>query len=89
MNRYSKKFEASIVNFFGEFSDPKYQIEKKKINLINLYNKNLIKILPKYGKIFSRISFFVIFILSFFPLKRLIKKKNPEYLIIHLITFYH
>lgn len=86
MNRYSKKFEASIVNFFGEFSDPKYQIEKKKINLINLYNKNLIKILPKYGKIFSRISFFVIFILSFFPLKRLIKKKNPEYLIIHLIT---
>lgn len=86
INRYSKKFEASIVNFFGEFSDPKYQIEKKKINLINLYNKNLIKILPKYGKIFSRISFFVIFILSFFPLKRLIKKKNPEYLIIHLIT---
>ncbi len=86
MNRYSKKFEASIINFFGEFSDPKYLIEKKKINLINLYNKNLIKIFPKYGKIFSRISFFIIFVLSFFPLKRLIKKKNPEYLIIHLIT---
>ena len=61
LNSYSNKYEASIINFFGEFSDPKYQIEKKKINLINFYNKNLIKILPKYGKILSRLSFLIIF----------------------------
>ena len=86
LNSYSNKYEAYIINFFGEFSDPKYQIEKKKINLINFYNKNLIKILPKYGKILSRFSFLIIFVLSFFPLKKIIQKKVPEYLIIHLIT---
>tara|TARA_B100001027_G_scaffold108059_1_gene74448 strand:- start:2544 stop:3644 length:1101 start_codon:yes stop_codon:yes gene_type:complete len=86
LTSYCNKYECSIINFFGEFSSMNFQIEKKRINLINLYNKNLLNFLPKYGKVLSRLSFFIIFILSFFPLKNLIQKKNPEYLIIHLIT---
>ena len=34
----------------------------------------------------SRIAFLCIFILSFFPLFRLLKNKKPDYLIIHLNT---
>ena len=86
INIFSKKYAAYIVNFFGEFSDPKFEADKKKIKLINHFNKKLIKLLPKYGKIKSRISFMIIFIFSFLPLKNLIKKQEPEYLIIHLIT---
>ena len=46
----------------------------------------MIDIFTKYGKIKSRVSFFLIFILGFLPLKDLIKKDKPEYLLIHLIT---
>ena len=34
----------------------------------------------------SRFSFIIIFILGFFPLAKILKKKQPDYLIIHLIT---
>ncbi len=86
MNKYDEEFECYIINFFGEFERYRGIILDKKIKLINYFNKYLINYLPKYGKIKSRFSFFVIFIMSFFPLKNLIKKKRPEYLIIHLIT---
>ena len=37
-------------------------------------------------KINSRLSFLIIFLLGFFPLKKNLKKDKPDYLIIHLIT---
>ena len=49
-------------------------------------NFSYFKYLPKGGYIQSRISFFLIFILSFFPLIKLFYKHKPDYLIIHLIT---
>ena len=86
LHLYSDDYECSIINFFGEFSNIKFQIEKKEINLINFYNKNIINFFPKYGKIKSRLSFIIIYILSFFPLKNLIQKEKPKYLVIHLVT---
>ncbi len=86
MNKYGKEFECCIINFFGEFEKYRSIILEKEIKLINYFNKSLINYFPKHGKIKSRFSFLVIFIMSFFPLKNLIKKKSPDYLIIHLIT---
>ena len=86
INRYSKDYEASIIDAVGEFEKKKSNLKKKKINIINLSFLNYLPVLPKYGKIRSRLSFIAIFFLSFLSLKKLLKKNNPEFIIIHLIT---
>ena len=86
LTRYSKNFNCHIINFFGEFNIYNLDSKFKNVNFINYFSKVLIKLLPKRGKIFSRFSFFVLFSLSFFPLKNLIQKEKPDYLIVHLIT---
>ena len=86
LNRYSDGFSCHLINFFGEFDRFKKEIDKKKINLINYFHKKIFFFLPKHGKIRSRLSFVVMFLLAYFPLKKLIKKDKPDYIIIHLIT---
>jgi len=76
LNKFGKDFDATIMNFFGEFNQNISEIRKKKINLLNFYNLNIIKYLPKYGKISSRISFLIFFILGFLPLLKTLKKKT-------------
>lgn len=86
MNRYSQKYNCSIINAVGEFNVCSKDLLKKKINLINLSNIFLYKYLPNTGIFKSRFSFIIIFIFSFFKLKKLLQKDNPDFLIIHLIT---
>ena len=66
VNKYSKKYRASIINACGEFNYFKPEIKEKKIDLINLGKGNLIKFLPKLGILKSRFSYILIFIYSFF-----------------------
>ena len=86
LQNYGKRYECSIINFFGEFNKFQEDLENKDIKLINFFNNKLINFLPKYGKLQSRLSFILIFALSFFPLKKLISNQKPDFLIIHLIT---
>ena len=86
MQKFNNLNECSIINFFGEFNVFKNELIKKKLKTINCFNSYILKFLPKHGKIQSRFSFIVIFILSFFPLKKIISKEKPDFLIIHLIT---
>jgi len=86
ISKYGKKFNAHIINFFGEFQKYEEDIIKKNINLINFFNKKIYNLFPRHGYLKSRISFILIYILSFFPLLNLLKKNKPEYLVIHLIT---
>ena len=72
--------------FFGEFNEYNLNIENKEIELINYFNDKILEYLPKYGWIKSRLSFLFIFLLSFFPLKNLLSKKKPDFIIIHLIS---
>lgn len=83
--RYGPNYESFILNFFGEFDGFINFREKQKIKFINYYSK-LINFLPYEGKIKSRFSFLIIFILGFFPLRKILKKNKPDYLIVHLIT---
>lgn len=76
LKKFSDNYDVSIIDAGGEFQDKKIELLKKKIELIKLSNVNYIKYLPKYGKIYSRISFILIFIFSFYSLKEIIKKKN-------------
>ena len=86
LQKFSKKNYCSIINFFGEFNVYKKELENNQIQTVNLFRNFIINNLPKYGKIKSRFSFILIFILSFFPLKNLIKKEEPDFLIVQLIT---
>ena len=87
---YLKKFDKNnkinieIINSYGEWSNTSLLKDKIIINnpltLVNLFN-----LLPK-KKIFSKLSLFIIFILSFFPLLLKLNKEKPDFLIIHLLT---
>ena len=84
--KYSdKKFSVKIFNICGEWDTQRNFLEQNNIEIINL-GPNYFKFLPKSGFLKSRISFFFIFFISFFPLLFFLKKKKPEFLVAHLIT---
>ena len=85
--KYSKKnnINLAIIDVIGEWEDYKQLIDPK-IEIISLSNKKILKYLPKGGFFKSRLSYVLIFVLSFFKLLNLIKKEKPDYLIAHLLT---
>ena len=86
--KYSKKnsnINVAIIDAIGEWKNYKRLIDPK-IEIINLNKKNIFGYLPKGGFLKSRISYTLIFILTFFKLLNLLNKKKPDYLIAHLIT---
>ena len=85
-NRYSQEFTAYIINFFREFDDFKNNHGLNENNFINSYNINILKYLPKNGKIKSRITFLIIFLMSILPLHKTLKEKKPNFIVIQLIT---
>jgi glycosyltransferase involved in cell wall biosynthesis len=84
--QFGTNYQSFILNFFGEFNQFDQEIKKKKIKFIGFYNLYIAKFLPYKGKIKSRFSFFMIFLLGFFPLIKILKENKPDFLIIHLIT---
>jgi glycosyltransferase involved in cell wall biosynthesis len=86
LSLYSKVYKCIIINSIGEFSFYKNYLKKYKIKSKTFFKINFYSIFPKYGYFSSRISFIIIFILSFIKLRNLLLKKKPDYLIVHLIT---
>ena len=88
LTRFSKSVNLNIklINVFGEWNDFSKEIEKKKIETVDLNSAKIINNWNKEGFLKSRISYIIIFISSFLPLLRLIKKEKPNFLVIHLIT---
>jgi len=86
LKKYSKKYEPVIIDVCGEFESYKKTLIKNQINTINLTSFKYFKFLPKNGFFSSRFSYILIFLFSFIPLYKVLKKKNPDYFICHLIT---
>lgn len=86
LKKYSKEYNCTIINSIGEFNSYKNEIIKNNINLNNFFSINFKKFLPKLGFLSSRISYIFIFLISVLPLLNIIKKKKPDFLIIHLLT---
>jgi glycosyltransferase involved in cell wall biosynthesis len=86
LKKYSQKYEPVIIDACGEFESYKKILLKNQINTINLTSFKYFKFLPKNGFFKSRFSYILIFLFSFIPLYKVIKKKNPDYFICHLIT---
>jgi glycosyltransferase involved in cell wall biosynthesis len=82
---YSNSYSVSILNAVGEWEENKFFFENKKIDIIRL-GKDIYNSLPRGSFIKSRFSYIKIFIFSFFPLLKILKKNQPDYLIVHLIT---
>ena len=87
LNKYSDNYDVSLINVFGEWS---YYKNKKKndINFINLflarkldYRKDIV------GYFKSRMLYLFVGFFSIVPLFNLIKKKKPDILIVHLLSF--
>ena len=84
--KYSSNYQSFILNFFGEFDKFIINQRKKEIEIYKPLSISLVSFLPYKGKLKSRLSFIIIFILGFFPLKKILKENKPDFLIIHLIT---
>tara|TARA_Y100000591_G_scaffold129305_1_gene110758 strand:- start:1045 stop:2181 length:1137 start_codon:yes stop_codon:yes gene_type:complete len=82
--KYSKKFEISLINAFGEWNVKKDLLKKNNIKIEKLSSLNIN--LPIIGYLRSRIYLFLIFLINFFPFLNLLKNKKPDYVIIHLLT---
>ena len=79
------EYDVYLINACGEWDQYFEFINYNKIKLIN-FKLKYFKYLPKRGYVQSRFSYVLIFILSFFPLIKLIKKYKPDFIINHLIT---
>ena len=82
----SKLFNVCIINVFGEWDNHLDELKLKKIDTHRFKSIKFIRSLRKEGFLKSRISYLLIFFSSFFSLFSIIKKKKPDFLIIHLIT---
>ena len=82
MGHYSKnKIQTKIINSVGEWDN-----FEEKDKMINLRNFKFYKYLPQGGFFKSRLTYIIIFISCFLPLKKLVQKEKPDYLVIQLIT---
>ena len=85
LKKFNNNYDVTIINVCGEWDNYQKTLNDNSINLINL-NFKYFNFLPKRGFLGSRLSYMIIFILSFFPLLLLLKKKQPNKIILHLIT---
>ncbi len=85
LSKYDKNNDVRIINVCGEWDQHRTMLKENSITLIDL-NFKYFKILPKRGFLPSRFSYIVIFVFSFFPLLFLLKKEQPDKIILHLIT---
>ncbi len=87
VKKYSKNnYEPIIINSCGEWDNYLEFFKEYNIKIINFYNINYFKYLPKQGYIGSRLSYFIIYLFSFIPLLKLSIKNTDNILIAHLIT---
>ena len=86
LKKYSKQnISISLVDAIGEWDQYRHKINSK-IQIIKLNKKNYYNYLPRGSFIKSRLSYLFIFFLNFNKLKNLIISKEPNFLIIHLMT---
>ncbi len=83
----NKNFSLTVINVFGEWNFYLDNLKKLGVEVINLGINKEIPFFKKKGFFFSRLIYFKIFFLGFFPLLKILKKREPDYLIVSLVTF--
>ena len=87
IKKYSKnKIKINLIDTIGEWrSNP--LVKNFNLDVINLNKYEIIKYLPKFGFFKSRLSYIIVFLISIRNLHSNLRKNNPKYLVIHLMTF--
>ena len=82
----NNNISITLLNATGEWNDSANKLKFINANILNLLNFNLKLISGKKGFFWSRFYYFLIFILCFLPLFKVIKKEKPNYLFCQLVT---
>jgi glycosyltransferase involved in cell wall biosynthesis len=85
INKYSK-FSTTLINSFGEWDN---YINDTKLEKVVIHDFKFLRFIKKWkinGFLKSRFSYILIFLFSFIPLLKLIKKQSPDFFITHLIS---
>ena len=82
----NQKYAPHVINAAGEWNKYKKELNEKSINIIKLTDSKIIDNSNYTGFFKSRLVYLYLFFISLIPLFKLLKKKPPDYLIIHLIT---
>ena len=86
LKKYSnKKYEPTIINVAGEWNEFKKNNDLD-IRVIDLNSSLVLDNRDWTGLVKSRFIYIYIFLISFFPLIKLIKNQKPEFFIIQLIS---
>ena len=85
INKYSK-YSTTLINSFGEWDNYINDSKLDKVVMHNLKYLRFIKRWNKSGFLKSRFSYILIFLFSFIPLLKLIRRQNPDFFIAHLIS---
>ena len=91
LKKFSNEYEPILVNVCGEFDNYKNELDSLNIKVVDLTFFSYHKYLPYKGYIFSRISFSIIFLISFLPLIFLISiigSLNRKSLFISIMLFF-
>ena len=83
---YGKHYKINLINCYGEWNSFSSRLKKEKINVLNLQKKINLNI-DTHGFFFSRLMYFFTLIISYNKLKNLLIKNQPNYLIVHLLTY--
>lgn len=86
LNKYfNEKYDIFLLNCCGEWNEYQEILCNKGIKIINL-NFNYYKFLPKNGFFLSRISYLIIFLFSILPFIKILKRHQPNFIILHMLT---
>ena len=84
LKKYGKTYYPTIINVNGEWDRYKSKLD---LNILDLNKNKINNLIENRGYFSSRLISIFTFFQSFLKLKKLLKEKKPDYLIIHLITF--
>ena len=86
LKKFSKNnLIPNLINVAGEWDDYLEELKEEEIKVINLTRYKFLS--KNYsGYYTSRFLYILTSLISFFPLKKLLKQHKPDYFIIHLIT---
>tara|TARA_Y100000022_G_scaffold123047_1_gene106562 strand:- start:49 stop:1197 length:1149 start_codon:yes stop_codon:yes gene_type:complete len=83
----NNKIDPILLDVIGEWELQKKKLDEKKIKKTDLLSFKIIHYLPKYGFLKSRFSYFIVLFISIYKLHKKLKKDEPDFIVIHLMTF--
>ncbi len=83
---YGKNYKINLINCYGEWNSFCPRLKQEKINVLNMQKKFNLNV-DISGFFFSRLVYFFTLLVSYNKLKNLLNKNQPNFLIVHLLTY--